>query len=282
MMRIIEKVTEMQKLMDSLKCQGKTIGLVPTMGALHEGHLYLIKYAVRESDVVVVSIFVNPLQFGQGEDYKKYPRTLNNDSSLCEKVKVDVLFCPSVEEMYPIKPLTYIDMLELTDKLCGKSRAGHFRGVCTVVGKLFNIIKPHNAYFGQKDYQQFMVIKQMVDELNFSVKLKMCPIVREKDGLALSSRNRYLSPAERKQALCLKEALDKAKYLIRNQKEEKASNVINEMKKIIKRQPFSRIDYVEVCDSETLEKITSIKGKALVALAVFIGKTRLIDNDVIS
>ncbi len=281
-MKIITKISLCQKHVDSLRKQGRTIGLVPTMGALHEGHLSLVKKARGENDTVVVSIFVNPAQFGPGEDYKKYPRAFAGDKKLCEKEKVDIVFCPAAGEMYPGKDLTAVNVEGLTDKLCGRSRTGHFKGVCTVVSKLFNIVKPHTAYFGQKDYQQFLVIRKMARDMNFHLKLRMCPTVREGDGLALSSRNRCLSPKERTEARCLHRALESARYLIKTKRVSGAGLIISRMKAIINEQPGARVDYINICDPETLEDVKSVKGKVLVGLAVFVGKTRLIDNVVIS
>ncbi len=281
-MKVINKINDIRKYVDSLRKRGKTIGLVPTLGALHEGHLSLVRRAREDNDAVVVSIFVNPIQFGPAEDLKKYPRPFRQDRKLCEKEGVDIIFHPSVSRMYPGKDSTGVNVEGLTDKLCGRSRPGHFRGVCTVVSKLFNIVKPHAAYFGQKDYQQFLVIRKMTDDLNFHVKLRLCPIVREKDGLALSSRNKRLSIKERQEALCLNRALKEARRLIKVGKVSGAGLIISRMKRMINSQPGARIDYINICNPETLEDVKIIKGKALAALAVFIGKTRLIDNDVIS
>lgn len=280
-MQNFTKAKLIQQKMLQLRCQGKTIGFVPTMGALHPGHLSLIKKARRENDVVVVSIFVNPLQFGPNEDYQRYPRPLDADKKLLRKNGCDFLFLPSVKEIYPQAQLTYVNVGKLSDTLCGAFRPGHFRGVATVVAKLFNIILPQRAYFGQKDYQQLKIIEQMTKDLNFPIKIVPCPIVREKDGLALSSRNVYLSPEERKQAAGLFQALQMAKNLITSKKIYNSQAIISEIEKIIKNNPLSRIQYIKVCNPDSLEDIPEIKDKALIALAVWIGKTRLIDNIVV-
>jgi pantoate--beta-alanine ligase len=275
-MLVIKTVKEMQEYSDTVKSEGKVIGFVPTMGYLHEGHLSLVKKA-SECDIVVTSIFVNPTQFGENEDLDNYPKDFEKDKGLLEKKGVDVLFYPSVEEMYPETNLTWVEMFGLTDVLCGESRPTHFRGVTTIVSKLFNIVKPNKAYFGQKDYQQSLVIKKMVKDLNFDVKIITCPIVREEDGLAMSSRNTYLGVEERKGALSLNKSLEMAKELM--YKGENSINVIKEkIIEFISRHEHTKIDYVEILNANNLKKIDKAEGRMVIALAVFVGKTRLIDN----
>lgn len=275
-MQVIETIDEMKTLVKEWKKQGLSIGFVPTMGYLHSGHLSLIK-AARQNDKLVVSIFVNPLQFGANEDLDKYPRDLQQDTQLCEKEKVDVLFVPSVAQMYPAGFSTFVDMNSLTDKLCGASRKGHFKGVCTILTKFFNIIKPNKAYFGQKDAQQCAVVRQMVSDLNMSVELEICPIVRENDGLAKSSRNVYLNEAERKAALVLSRAIFLGERLVKSG--EKSAKVVEEaMQKELSSEKLARTDYVAVVDANTMQSIERIQGDVLGAIAVYIGKTRLIDN----
>ena len=275
-MQVIETIDEMKALVKEWKKQGLSIGFVPTMGYLHSGHLSLIK-AARQNDKLVVSIFVNPLQFGANEDLDKYPRDLQQDTQLCEKEKVDVLFVPSVAQMYPAGFSTFVDMNSLTDKLCGASRKGHFKGVCTILTKFFNIIKPNKAYFGQKDAQQCAVVRQMVSDLNMSVALEICPIVRENDGLAKSSRNVYLSETERKAALVLSKAIFLGEKLVKSG--EKSAKVVEEaMQKELSSEKLARTDYVAIVDANTIQSIERIQGDVLGAIAVYIGKTRLIDN----
>lgn len=275
-MQVIETINEMKALVKEWKKQGLSIGFVPTMGYLHSGHLSLIK-AARQNDKLVVSIFVNPLQFGANEDLDKYPRDLQKDSALCEKEKVDVLFVPSVAQMYPAGFSAFVDMNALTDKLCGASRKGHFKGVCTVLTKFFNVIEPNKAYFGQKDAQQCAVVKQMVSDLNMSVELEICPIVRENDGLAKSSRNVYLSEAERKAALVLSRAVFLGEKLVKDG--EKSAKIVKEaMQKELLSEKLARTDYVAIVNANTMQDIEQISGDVLGAIAVYIGKTRLIDN----
>ena len=276
-MRIVKAIEEMKRLSERARSQGKRVGFVPTMGYFHEGHLSLIREARRRSDIVVVSVFVNPIQFGPGEDFDRYPRDLERDASLAEKEGVDYLFCPSSSEMYPDGFSTRVEVEGLSDVLCGKSRPGHFAGVCTVVLKLFNIVKPHLAFFGQKDAQQVIIIKRMVADLNLDVEIVVLPIVREEDGLAMSSRNSYLSQEERKSATVLYRALKVAEQMIR-EGERNSGRIKDEMKKLIKKEPPARIDYIEVVDERNLKPLPELKGKVFIALAVFIGKTRLIDN----
>lgn len=280
-MRIIHKVQEMQKEAESLRLAGKTIGLVPTMGSLHEGHLSLVKLAKKKADIVVMSVYVNPIQFGPKEDLDRYPRDIDRDASLAKAEGVDILFNPSNHEIYPEGYLTYVEVEKMTGVLCGKSRPSHFRGVTTVCAKLFQIVKPHFAVFGQKDAQQSAVIRQMVRDLNFDMEIIVAPIVREPDGLAMSSRNRYLSDDERKDALSLHESLILAEEKIR-EGERDTGTVIGIMQKHIKARKSTRIDYISIVDPVTLEPVPSIKGSVLAAVAVFVGGTRLIDNCVIA
>lgn len=279
-MRLLEKPKEMQAWADHYRGQGKTIGFVPTMGFLHDGHLSLIREAKRITDVVVVSIFVNPAQFGRGEDYEQYPRDLEGDREKVERVGADILFVPSVSDMYPEGYLTYVDVEEITKTMCGASRPGHFRGVATVVTKLFNIVKPHKAFFGQKDYQQGIVIKRMAKGLNMDVEIIVLPTVREPDGLAMSSRNSYLNKEEREAAIILYRSLIRAEEMIMRG-ESSARKIYNEIKKMIEAEPLARIDYIAVANPETLEPLKEAKERSLIALAVWIGKTRLIDNMII-
>jgi pantoate--beta-alanine ligase len=257
-----------------------TVGFVPTMGFLHEGHLSLVKKAKAENSIVVVSIFVNPTQFGPTEDFKTYPRNLERDLSLLEKAHTDVVFVPSKEEMYPTGFNSWVEVQELTDKLEGKSRPGHFKGVTTVVAKLFNIVKPSRAYFGQKDAQQALVIQKMVADLNMNLEIVVCPTMREKDGLAMSSRNTYLNSQEREAASILFKALTRAEQM-REKGESKAERLRQEVIALIKEEPLATIEYVSVADIQTLEELTEISKSALVSIAIRIGKTRLIDNIVL-
>lgn len=259
------------------KKQGLTVGLVPTMGFLHEGHQSLIKRAVEENDRVVVSDFVNPIQFGPTEDLESYPRDLDADFALCEKTGAAMLFNPEVDEMYVGDFVTFVDMNDVTKELCGKSRPIHFRGVCTVVNKLFNIVTPDKAYFGQKDAQQLAVIRHMVRDLNMDIEIVGCPIIREEDGLAKSSRNTYLSEKERQSALVLSKAIFKGQEMVKNG-ERDGEKVIDAMKKIINEEPLAKIDYVEMVKWDSIEVHHKIDCPVLVAMAVYIGKTRLIDN----
>ncbi|MGE4357034.1 MAG: pantoate--beta-alanine ligase [Candidatus Omnitrophota bacterium] len=279
-MRVIEEIKEMQKLVKQWRRKNKTIGFVPTMGYLHEGHLSLARQARKENDVVVMSIYVNPLQFGPHEDFKRYPRDLKRDIKLAKDVGVDVIFSPRDREMYPRDYVTYVEVEKLTEGLCGRFRPGHFKGVTTVVTKLFNIVKPDVAYFGQKDAQQARVIEKMVEDLNMDIKIKILPIVREKDGLAMSSRNVYLNPEERKKAVCLYQALKKAEAMFRRGIRD-ADKIVREMKKFIASRGDFRIEYIEIVDAKTLMPLRKIKNNTLIALAVWIGRTRLIDNIII-
>jgi len=280
-MKIIHKIKDMMSLSDDFRKQSKIIGFVPTMGYLHEGHLSLIRRAKQECDITVVSIFVNPIQFGKNEDFDRYPRDLQRDLDMMKDLNVDVVFNPSSEEMYPKGYSTFVDIeSNITKTLCGKSRPGHFKGVATVVTKLFNIITPHKAYFGQKDAQQCVVIKKMVNDLNMKVDIVVCPTVREKDGLAMSSRNTYLSGRERRIAPVLYKTLQMAQRMI-ELGEKDSKKILKEMSKKINKYRSIKIDYISIVDPETLEDIEIISGKVLIALAVKIGKTRLIDNIII-
>ncbi len=273
----IETVRGIRDYVAACRKKGMTVGLVPTMGALHEGHLSLIRQARRDNDSVIVSIFVNPLQFSAGEDYDRYPRRLAQDEKMAESEGADAIFAPSVAEMYPKGFDTYVDQSDLPSKLCGAMRPGHFRGVMTVVCKLFNIIRPDTAYFGQKDYQQCLIIRRMAADLNLDVRIKMMPTVREEDGLAMSSRNAYLGPKQRKDAASIHHALRRAAEMVHNG-ENSAARVGAEVKRILGRIKGARIDYVAIVNADTLEPVKEIKGKTLVALAVRLGKARLIDN----
>ncbi len=262
------------------KKAGYSIGFVPTMGYLHEGHLSLMEAARRQNDKVVVSIFVNPIQFGPGEDLDAYPRDFGRDQALCGQAGVDLIFHPEAAELYAPDFCTYVDMDGLTAELCGKSRPTHFRGVCTVVCKLFHIVTPDRAYFGQKDAQQLAVIRRMVRDLSMAVEIVGCPIVREADGLAKSSRNTYLSPQERQAALVLSQAVALGRRLVA-QGEKDAQRVVDAMKAHIAQEPLARIDYVQAVDGVSMEPVQQVKAPLLVALAVYIGNTRLIDNFIV-
>ena len=256
---------------------GQRLGFVPTMGALHEGHLSLVRAAKARCDAVAVSIFVNPTQFGPKEDLSRYPRPFERDCELLEKEGVDLLFAPSAEEMYPAGAVTYVTVEGLSEKLCGKSRPGHFRGVTTVVAKLFHIIEPDAAFFGQKDAAQATIIRRMVRDLNLPVEIVVCPIVREPDGLAMSSRNAYLDAQQRKSALVLSRSLKEVQNLF-DRGERKASRLIEAGKQIFAQEPAARLDYFEIVEPDTLDAISEVHGAALVAVAAFVGTTRLIDN----
>lgn len=279
-MEIIKDVNRMQEISNDIRCK-KSIGFVPTMGYLHEGHLTLVKNSVAENDVTIVSIFVNPTQFGPNEDLESYPRDLDRDLSLLKELNIDYVFAPKADQMYPKDFSTYLNPEKLVNVLCGAKRPGHFRGVTTIVTKLFNIVKPHRAYFGQKDAQQFFVLGRMVRDLNFDIQMRMIPIVREKDGLAMSSRNIYLSPEQRKDATLLYKSLELAKSLI-DKGERNTQRIIEEMKKLINTSPFAKIDYIEIRDTTDLKSLEELKGEILIALAVYFGKARLIDNTIIN
>ncbi len=276
-MRIVKTIEEVRTLVKGWKAEGLSVGLVPTMGYLHEGHGSLIARARKENERVVVSIFVNPMQFGPGEDLESYPRDLEKDSAYCESLGADLIFHPEPEEMYTEGFCSYVDMSVLTEELCGLSRPVHFRGVCTVVNKLFNIVQPDRAYFGQKDAQQLAVIRRMVEDLNMDLEIVGCPIVREEDGLAKSSRNTYLSKEEREAARVLSRAVRLGEELVAAG-ERDAKKLVSEMAAVIEQEPLARIDYVKAVDGLSMQQIETVKLPMLVALAVFIGKTRLIDN----
>ncbi len=276
-MRLIKEISQMKDYRKKIKAP-QTVGLVPTMGAFHQGHLSLIRKAHQQCDKVVVSIFVNRIQFGRGDDYQRYPRNLSEDISLSEKEGVDVVFAPSLEEMYPQDYSTFVQVGgPLSSRLEGASRCGHFKGVATVLIKLFNIVKPDFSYFGEKDYQQVLIVKKVVDELNLDTQIIVLPTIREKDGLALSSRNSYLNKEERKAAVILYKALEKAKLWI-EEGERNPFSIVSKIKDLIKKESLAKLDYVAVVNPETLEKVEDIKGEVLALLAVSIGKARLIDN----
>lgn len=274
-MKVIKKIDELKEVLKDFKKEGKSIGLVPTMGFLHKGHASLIKKAVEENDIVVVSDFVNPIQFGPNEDLESYPRDINADSKLCEDLGADFIFNPEPSEMYHDKK-AFVDIEGLSDNLCGARRAGHFRGVCTVCTKLFNIVGPNRAYFGQKDAQQLSIIKKLVFDLNIPVEIVACPIVREDDGLAMSSRNTYLSTDERKAALCLSKAIFEGEKMAKEGASVK--EVLEKMKELISSEKLAKIDYISAVDLETIKDVDNFNKDTLVAIAVYIGKTRLIDN----
>jgi len=276
-MELLHTVAAVRQYVKAARQQGQSVGLVPTMGYLHEGHLTLARVARDQNDVVIMSIFVNPAQFGPREDLERYPRDLERDQKLAAAAGVDAIFAPGVEEMYPPAYATFVQVEGLTEVLCGVSRPGHFRGVATVVSKLFNIVQPDRAYFGLKDYQQALVIKRMVRDLNFPLKIITVPTVREADGLALSSRNKHLTPAQRQSARALYQALKLGAALIHSG-ERRAEAVREAMAAAILSRPETRIDYIAVNNAETLEPLTTINGRVLLALAVWVGNTRLIDN----
>lgn len=279
-MKIVGTVKEVREQVKEWKKQGLSVGFVPTMGYLHEGHKSLMDAARKGNDKVVVSIFVNPMQFGPTEDLATYPRDLDHDAALCESAGVDLIFHPEPEEMYEKDFCSFVDMTGLTEGLCGKTRPIHFRGVCTVVNKFFNIVTPDRAYFGQKDGQQLAVIKRMVRDLNMDIEIIGCPIVREEDGLAKSSRNTYLSSEERKAALILSKTVALGKELAKTEKD--ANKVVEAMKKNIETEPLAKIDYVEAVDALSMAPVEKLEGTCMLAMAVYIGKTRLIDNTLIN
>lgn len=279
-MEILKTIDEVRKIVSKARSAGKKIGLVPTMGALHEGHFSLIRAAKKQCGFAVVSIFVNPTQFGPGEDIDKYPRPFDADVKGCQKEGVDVVFAPEAEQMYPQENLTWVNVEKLSGSLCGKSRPGHFKGVATVCAKFFNIVQPDIAFFGQKDAQQAVIIQRVVADLNMPLKIVVCPTVREKDGLAMSSRNQYLKPGERKDAALIYAALQEAEIFIAAG-ERKSEMLIGEMKKILKISRQIEIDYIGIVDAQTLQELDEARGKVLIAVAVKIGQARLIDNIVI-
>lgn len=279
-MKIVTKIIDVKKELKEVRSLGKTIGFVPTMGYLHEGHLSLVRESLQSTDVTVVSIFINPAQFGSKEDFKEYPRDLERDSELMEKEGVDYLFVPDKNEIYPEGYETYIEVHTLQDKLCGRSRPDHFRGVNTVVLKFFNIIYPDISFFGQKDAQQAVILKRMVQDLDLGVRIEVLPIIREKDGLALSSRNAYLSQEERKAALVLLKSLKEAQSMIKKG-ERDSVEIVNRMREVINSEPLVKIDYIEIVDMVKLNPIARVEKEALAALAAYIGKVRLIDNTIL-
>lgn len=276
-MEVITGVRKMQQKAEELRLSRKILSFVPTMGFFHEGHLELMRVAKRHSDVVTISIFVNPMQFGPAEDLSTYPRDLEGDLSNAGQEGVDFAFVPSVKELYPEGFETKVSVEKLTKHLCGLQRPTHFDGVTTVVAKLFNIIKPHLAVFGQKDFQQLAVISRMAEDLNMDIRIVGVPTVREADGVAMSSRNAYLSPEERKSALCLKKSVDLAREMV-HQGERKSDRIIKAIENLILGHPYTQIDYVTLCDPVTLEDLETVAAETLLALAVKVGKTRLIDN----
>ncbi|BBB31973.1 pantoate--beta-alanine ligase [Thermotomaculum hydrothermale] len=278
-MHIAKTVDEMKKLRKEIP-SNKKVGFVPTMGYLHEGHLSLLRKAREENDIVILSIFVNPIQFGPNEDLDRYPRDFERDEKLAKEVGTDIIFYPTPEEMYPENYSSYVVTEGLDKHLCGAKRPGHFKGVMTVVLKLFNITKPDNTYFGQKDIQQARIIEQMIKDFNLDIKMHICPIVREEDGLAMSSRNVYLSPEERKQAIALYKGIKKGEELFK-QGERDAKTIKKEVEKVVKSFNLAKIDYVEIVDYTTMSPIDKLGKKSVLALAVYFGKTRLIDNTIL-
>lgn len=274
-MQVTKTVAETRALVKNWRKEGKTVGLVPTMGYLHEGHASLIRKCREENDIVVVSVFVNPTQFGPNEDLEAYPLDFQRDSALCESLGADLIFHPEPEEKYQ-NPCAFVSIETLSQNLCGKTRPIHFRGVCTVVSKLFHIVAPDKVYFGQKDTQQLAIIRKMVQDPNFDIEIVGCPIVREEDGLAKSSRNTYLNPEERRAALCLSRAVKRGQELIAPGMDSEA--VLKEMRAVIEAEPLARIDYVSMVDALTMQDVEKVDRNVLVAMAVYIGRTRLIDN----
>ena len=279
-MEVTPIIQQVRSCVKNARSQGKSVGFVPTMGALHAGHVSLIKAAKEKCDFVVVSIFVNPTQFGPDEDFDKYPRPIEKDTAICEQAGVDLVFNPTASEMYKIQNITWVDVEKLTEPLCGRSRPGHFRGVTTVCTKLFNIVMPDFAFFGQKDAQQAIIIKRMVADLNMALQIVICPIVRENDGLAMSSRNKYLSDEERSQALLLYKSLIQGKKLVKEGLRD-CAEIKNQLAEILNESPLISVEYIGIVNIETLADIGQITEKALIALAVKLGRTRLIDNIVV-
>lgn len=276
-MKVITTIDEVHDQVKAWRNNGESIGLVPTMGYLHEGHQSLMASAKKNNQRVIVTIFVNPMQFGPKEDLASYPRDLERDKKACQQMGVDLIFCPSADEMYDANFNSYVNVNGLTDALCGKKRPGHFKGVCTVVTKLFNITQPDRAYFGQKDAQQLAVIQRMVQDFNIPIEIIGCPIVRESDGLAKSSRNSYLSDNERKAAVCLYQSIELANTMIA-QGERSVATILSAMQLLIEQQSLAKIDYIEFVDLSSLKPVSQLTQDTLCALAVYIGKTRLIDN----
>ena len=280
-MQAIRSIKSLRRAVNQAKSKGKTVGFVPTMGALHQGHLSLVRRSKKENTLTVMSIFVNPTQFGPKEDFAKYPRNLRRDKLFAKKEKVDILFLPSAVDIYPKGYTTGVEVGKMADGLCGRFRPGHFKGVATVVAKLLNIVSPDVMYLGQKDAQQAVILQRMVKDLNFPLHIKVLPTVREKSGLALSSRNTYLNPDERKRAAVIFQSLRRARALIQKG-ERRATTLTAMMRAMISRQRPAKIDYIECRDANTLDSVSRLKGKVLIALAVWFGKTRLIDNTVVS
>ncbi|MBI5681981.1 MAG: pantoate--beta-alanine ligase [Deltaproteobacteria bacterium] len=278
-MQVIKTIKEMQAFADNKRKEGKTIALVPTMGFLHDGHKSLLKQG-RRYDCLIMSIFVNPIQFGQNEDYNLYPRDFKRDLKIAEDEHVDIVFYPDTNEMYPHGFETFVSVPKISKHLCGISRPSHFQGVATVVAKLFNIVKPHIAIFGEKDYQQLVIIKKMTRDMNFDIEIIGMPIVRGKDGLAISSRNSYLDTREKKASLCIYRAIVKARDMFASGIRS-AEDILKELIKIIEKEPLARIEYIKICDIDTLEDIVHIEDKAIVAIAAWLGRARLIDNCVL-
>lgn len=276
-MRVIRNISQMRQFSENIRTQGKRIAFVPTMGFLHEGHLSLIDYGRKNAHVLIISVFVNPTQFGEGEDLQQYPRDLGRDCKLARKAGVDVVFVPEVSEMYPKDFQTYVTVESLSQLLCGAFRPGYFRGVTTVVAKLFNIIKPHIAIFGKKDFQQWVIIRKMVEDLKFDIEVIGLPTVREHDGLAMSSRNGYLTKKERASALSLYQSLNMAEAMVASG-EKDASQIVCKIKDFILSKPYTKIEYVKICSPDTLKDIETLEDKALLAMAVKVGRARLVDN----
>jgi pantoate--beta-alanine ligase len=276
-MEVVKTIDAVRALVKAARGKGRRIGFVPTMGALHSGHISLIEAAVKNNNYVIVSIFVNPTQFGPGEDFAKYPRDLRADTVICEKAGVDVVFAPVAEEVYPAESVTWVNVEKLTENLCGRSRPGHFRGVTTVCAKLFNIVQPDFAYFGQKDAQQAIVIKRMAADLNMPLEIIICPTVRRPDGLAISSRNRYLTEKEKKDAALIYKSLLKCRDLTAEGVKD-SQEIISRMRDILKQIPSVTIEYISIVDAETLESVQLVEGKVLAAVAVKVGSRRLIDS----
>jgi len=276
-MEVIKKKDKMRGLVDEAKARGETVGLVPTMGFFHEGHLELMRRARAECDVVVVTLFVNPTQFGPGEDLDAYPRDFERDRALAESVGVDYIFAPEVEEMYPEGTATFVEVEELHRVMCGRTRPGHFRGVATIVSKLFNIVPAHRAFFGQKDAQQLVIIRKMAADLDFPIEIISVPTLRESDGVAMSSRNTYLEPEEREQAIALHRSLEAARLLV-EQGQRQAGKIRSAMENLISTFPLVNLEYISICDNIFLRPLEELSGEVLVAVAARIGRARLIDN----
>ena len=279
-MKVAQTIQSARDEVKAARSRGKTIGLVPTMGALHIGHISLIEQAKKKTDYVVVSIFVNPTQFGPAEDFEKYPRPIKEDLEICKKTGVDLVFNPKTQKMYPDGNLTWVDIEKITEPLCGRSRPKHFRGVATVCAKLFNIVTPDIAFFGQKDGQQAVVVKRMVADLNMPLKIVVCPTVRERSGLAVSSRNKYLTEEQKKDAALIYKSLQKARSIIKSETKD-SQIVIEKMLAVLNQAPSITIEYIEIVDADTMQKLNPITGQALIAIAAKIGSARLIDNIVV-